>query len=215
MEKQSLTRAPWQTSAAVALMTLGFAALNPAHAGCGSPPASSQDAKAGFAPAVYRLDNGSSGAFMPVSEEWGERPSIVGLWKFEMHLVGAQNGLPDGALFDWGVTTWHPDGTEIEYSGGRPPSDGNVCMGAWEQIGRFKYKLNHLAVGLDLMTHAYDGATAIRENVTVDPSGNRFSGTFTLTQYQGAPESGTEFDEKTVLYTFTGTVTAKRVTANQ
>ena len=50
------------------------------------------------------------------------------------------------------------------------------------------------------------GPANIREQVTVDSSGNNYEGTFTLVQY--------EPDGITVLATITGTVTATRITAD-
>lgn len=49
-------------------------------------------------------------------------------------------------------------------------------------------------------------AANIREQVTVDRSGNNYEGTFALVQY--------EPDGITVLATITGTVTATRITAD-
>jgi len=50
----------------------------------------------------------------------------------------------------------------------------------------------------------------------VDSSGTVYTGTFTLTQYAGTPSDvpWTEFDESQAVVTFTGTVTATRVTAD-
>jgi hypothetical protein len=40
--------------------------------------------------------------------------------------------------------TWHSDAMEMMNSG-RPPQDGQFCMGVWERTGALKYKLNHFA----------------------------------------------------------------------
>jgi hypothetical protein len=152
---------------------------------------------------------------MPVGDEWFERSSIVGLWEFEVHLNGAQNGLPDNFLFDWGLATWHDDGTEIQFSAGRPPSSGDVCMGVWRQVERSKFKLHHVALGLTPpdASGTFVGPAIIKAEVTVDPSGEKYRGPYTLTMYPGSPDSGTEFNESgTPLVVFNATITAKRVT---
>ena len=156
-------------------------------------------------------------AFIPVADEGNENAPIVGLWEFEVHLKGAQNGLLDNALFDWGLATWHDDGTEIQFSAARPPSAGDICMGVWQQVGRSKFKLHHVALGLTppASTGTYVGPAIISANVTVDPSGNSYAGQYTISVYPGSPDNGTEFNESgTPLVTFIGTITAKRVTAN-
>lgn len=170
-----------------------------------------------FTPAVYRPGEPIFTAFTLVGDEWIDNGSIVGLWEFEVHLNGAQNGLPDNALFDWGLATWHDDGTEIQFSAGRPPSAGDVCMGVWRQVGKSKFKLHHIALGLTppVSTGTFIGPAIISAMVTVDPSGNSYTGPYTLNMYAGSPDDGTEFNESgTPIVTFIGTITAKRVTAN-
>jgi len=87
----------------------------------------------------------------------------------------------------------------------------------WKQIGRSTYKLNHFALAwaFDANEPAagpgtggaiFVGPANIREQVTVDRSGNNYEGTFTLVQY--------DTDGTTVLATITGTVTATRITAD-
>ena len=134
-----------------------------------------------------------------------------------MHLKGAQNGLPNGALLDWGLATWHSDGTEIQFSAGRPPSAGDVCMGAWRQLSPSMFKLHHVALGLTPpdASGMFVGPTIITATVTVDPSGETYSGPYSLNVYAGSPDNGTEFNETGApLLTFNGMITAKRVTAH-
>ena len=192
---------------AIACGLLGLTA-GQAYAGCSDGAAPAKDhASARFAPAVY----------MNVSDEWSESSAIVGLWEFEFHLNGAQNGLADKTLFDWGLATWHDDGTEIQFSAGRPPSAGDVCMGVWRQVGRHQFKLHHIALGLTPPTASgtFVGPAIIRATVTVDNDGDSYSGPYSISLYPGSPDNGTEFNEKgTPLVTFTGTITARRVTAH-
>ena len=201
------------TLGAALITALGMAGL--AQAACGEGTASAAKRPAVlFAPQSYRPAGFVAAAYLPVtSEAWNG--SIVGLWEFQVHATVAEAGLPVGGMLDWGLATWHDDGTEIQFSAGRPYTAGDVCMGAWKPVGPGKFQLNHIALGMDLATGAtFDGLTNIRATVTVSRDGNSFSGPYTIIQYSGNPADGTEFDQSTVLYTLTGWVTAKRVTAD-
>jgi hypothetical protein len=77
---------------------------------------------------------------------------IVGFWKVAFTAKG-NSDIPDGVVIDSALVVWHNDGTEIMNSG-RPPQDGNFCMGVWERVGKSKYKLNHFALGNDRAAHA-------------------------------------------------------------
>jgi hypothetical protein len=201
---------------AMTLSLVGLAAGR-AYAGCSDGVAPAKEHSSGpFVPAVYHPEDAPA-AFMKVSDDWFESSAIVGLWEFEFHLNGAQNGLPDKALFDWGLATWHDDGTEIQFSAGRPPSAGDVCMGVWRQVGKHQFKLHHVALGLTppVATGTYVGPAIIRATVTLDNDADSYSGPYSITIYPGSPDNGTEFNENgTPLVTFTGTITAKRVTAH-
>jgi hypothetical protein len=203
---------------AVTLGILGLTGAGHAFAGCsdGAVSPTKKPSSAQFIPAVYQR-GADSASLTAVSDEWFESSAIVGLWEFEVHLNGAQNGLPDNALFDWGLATWHDDGTEIQFSAGRPPSSGDVCMGVWRQIGRHEFKLHHVALGLTpaAATGTFVGPSIIRATVTVDSDKDSYSGPYTLSVYPGSPDNGTEFNDKgTPLVTFTATITAKRVMAH-
>ena len=130
--------------------------------------------------------------------------AIVGLWRVSFLAKGNQ-GIPDGAPIDEGYVTWHGDGTELMNSG-RPPMTGSFCMGVWKQVGPATYKLNHVALSWDPTGTVFVGPASIRETVTVDRSGNHYSGTFTLIQYS--------LDETTELAHITGIIRATRVTVN-
>ncbi|MGH8218832.1 MAG: hypothetical protein ACREUT_09755 [Steroidobacteraceae bacterium] len=149
---------------------------------------------------------------LTVDDDGRRGSSIVGLWKVEFIAKGNSNGIPDGALIDFGTATWHRDGTETMVSGGRDPTTGDVCMGAWEQIGPATYKLNHVA--LAWLSDAYVGPATIAETVTLDRSGKTFHGTFTTTQYLATVTPGHEFDENSVLAPtpIHGVITGTRVT---
>ncbi|HEY2416315.1 MAG TPA: hypothetical protein VGH84_00230 [Steroidobacteraceae bacterium] len=214
--KTMLSRKITVPTGIAALLAVALVVSVPARAGCG-------DASALGAP--HASGRYLSMAFTTVDDDWVERSAIVGLWKFEMRISGTnQPPFTDGGLFDYGLATWHHDGTEIMFSGARPPSSGDVCMGAWRQTRRSTFKLNHIALGLAVAGPAagtYVGPVAIRETVILDPSGNSYSGTFTLTQYQGVPSNvpWTELDETDALPigmgSFKGTVKATRITADE
>jgi len=142
-------------------------------------------------------------------DEDSDDPGIVGLWRFAFTATS-----PFAGPFDAGYVTWHSDGTELMNSG-RAPTTGDFCMGVWKQIGRSKYKLNHFALAwaYDPNTPAtapgtggadFVGPANIREQITLNPGGNTYHGSFTLIQY--------EPDGTTIAATITGTVTATRIT---
>ncbi|HTC15861.1 MAG TPA: hypothetical protein VK695_08690 [Steroidobacteraceae bacterium] len=197
---------------AAALSLVGLSAAGQVYAACSGPaiPASGHSS-ARLVPAIYQSDSVSE--LSTASDERFERDAIVGLWEFEFRLEGAQNGLPDKALFDWGLATWHRDGTEIQFSGARVPSAGDVCMGVWRQVGRHEFRLHHIALGLTPpnASGTFVGPAIIDATVTVDPDGGSYTGHQTVTIYPGSPDDGSEFNEQgTPLVTFSGTITAKR-----
>ncbi len=207
------------------LAVLGLALAGQANAGC-SPLAKSADplGKPGTSgkvemgaralPAVFTRADASGGWLMPVHNQGGPE-SIVGLWKFEMLAKSTPahtNPMPNGALIDFGTAAWHDDGTELMNSGARKPADGDFCQGVWEQVGANEFVLNHYA--LSYTDGNYTGPANIRERVTVDRSGKRFTGVFVLTQYLATVVPGHEFDQTTPLITITGTITGSKVTVD-
>ncbi|WP_218511394.1 hypothetical protein [Variovorax sp. dw_308] len=110
-------------------------------------------------------------------------PGIVGMWK--------SNTLsPTGDVLDFGTQQFHSDGTEFLISGGRAPSTGDVCMGVWEQIGPATYKIKHIALGYlssdsspPVVPAAFAGPAIIHQIVTLSPSGNKYTGTYTVDIY--------------------------------
>jgi hypothetical protein len=170
-----------------------------ASAGCGY---SSEDKAPSPGRARFEL---KPAAFLFVNNDDSDA-GIVGLWKVK--LVSQNNaGIPDGAVIDAGYATWHSDGTEIMNSG-RAPLTGSFCMGVWKQTGRFTFKLNHFALSWgDLnMGNTLIGPTNIREQVTLDHSGNTFTGTFTIDQFD---QSGIN-----LLGHIAGTIAGVRITAD-
>jgi hypothetical protein len=114
------------------------------------------------------------------------RASIVGLWNVQFLSQGNTTHtppIPDGALIDWGFNQWHSDGTELLNSGGHAANTGNFCMGVWGQTGFLTFELNHYALSYDATTGALVNIVNLREQDTLSPSGDSYSGTFTLDIY--------------------------------
>jgi len=127
-----------------------------------------------------------------------DEQTIVGLWR-------AKFNAPNGAQVDDAIVAWHSDGTEIMNSS-KAPITQSFCMGSWVRTGHSTYKLHHYAKSWDNTGTVYVGPADILEVVTVDSTGSRYTGTFTITQYA--------IDEKTVLGGVSGTISATRLTAN-
>jgi hypothetical protein len=182
--------------------TLGLSGVS--HAGCAPTPLEAAPAPGGAADA-------NLGTFLRT--DYREPRAIVGLWKFEMLSKSTpthKNPMTNGTLIDFGTASWHADGTELQTSGFRNPSDGDVCQGVWQQVGPSTFTLNHYA--LAWTNGSYTGPANIRAQVTVNPAGDRYTGTFTTVVYLASYVAGHEFDQTTVLATITGTFDATRVT---
>jgi hypothetical protein len=129
----------------------------------------------------------SSASLLPVHD--GD-DGIVGFWHVTFTAKGntGTGAPPDGAPIDNALITWHADGTELMNSG-RPPQDGNFCMGVWKKTGRNCYALNHLTWAGNDTTNAPTGignptgSTRIQESVVLSPDGNHYYGHFTLDAY--------------------------------
>jgi hypothetical protein len=144
-----------------------------------------------------------------VSEE--SNNSIVGMWKFTVTAQGntGPGAPPDGVPLDIGFTQWHSDGTEIINSG-RPPQDGNICLGVWEKTGKSKYRFNHFATGYDTANAPTGignptGPTHIVGDVMVSRDGKHYAGTFTLDAYDTS---------NTLIAHLVGVITATRITVH-
>ena len=130
--------------------------------------------------------------------------SIVGLWSFQFVSQG-NDGIPDNTVLDQGYAMWHADGTEMINSG-KPPITSSFCMGVWKPTGRFTYKLNHVALSWDPTGTTFVGPASIHEEITLDHSGESYSGTFTIDQFD---------TNGNAIAHVQGTVNATRITADQ
>jgi hypothetical protein len=116
----------------------------------------------------------------------GASPSIVGFWKVQLVSLGNVShspSIPDGALIDFGYAQWHSDGTEILNSGGHAPSTENFCLGVWGATSPLTFELNHFPMSYDAASGTLTNYINLRELVTLSPSGDSYTGTFTLDIY--------------------------------
>ncbi len=191
-------------------MTLGAGILSAmfvsnAIAGCGDlsslqGPFKLVDPQVGAKVSAPRLEGASS------EQRGSSGASIAGLWKIQLISEGNTShnpSIPDGALIDFGYTQWHSDGTEIQNSAGVP--GGGFCLGVWGQTGFLTFELNHFPIAFDATTGAVANYINIREQVTLSPSGDSYTGTFTEDVYD---IRGTQVDQ------IAGTVTATRITVD-
>jgi hypothetical protein len=162
-----------------------FAALcvSNAVAGCG-------DLSNLQGPFALAESSASARALSPAAEtanplsRGGNTASIAGMWKFQLISEGNTThnpAIPDGAVLDFGYTQWHSDGTEIQNSAGVP--GGGFCLGVWGQTGFHTVELNHFPIAFNSTTGAVANYINIREQVTLSPSGDSYSGTFTEDVY--------------------------------
>jgi hypothetical protein len=210
----SMKRLYKTTAAGLALCALGAGFAQQASAGCGQYKY--------LAPASFRGDSWATpGAarfirtgFLQVADtdtspDWTneQEPAITGLWHFNYIAEGDEAiGIPDGAIVDGGNTTWFADGNESTYSGMRAPDTGAVCMGVWKKTGERTYKLNHIGLSWDPVKNVFAGPAFIKQYVTLEKDGNKYTGTFTITQFKA--------DGKTVQVEIKGNIKAYRVTVD-
>jgi hypothetical protein len=193
-------------------LAVGVALASTASAGCGD--VSTLQAPFQFAPpltmAMAVRATASAGPVAMSNNAMNDIASPVGMWNIQF--ISQGNGghnppIPDGALIDFGYAQWHSDGTEIMNSGGHAANTGNFCLGVWARTGMFTYEVSHFALSYDGTSGALVAKINIREQITLDPSGNELSGTFTINVY--APTGGQQVDH------LVGTIAATRVTVDQ
>jgi len=107
-------------------------------------------------------------------------PSIAGLWNVSF--------LQQGQVVDQGFDLWASDGTEI-LNDTSPPPTGNICLGVWTKTAPYSYQLNHPSWIFDEANVNVIALVYIREQITLDPSGNSYTGTttFQLRDLSGNP----------------------------
>lgn len=208
-EEKDMRSRNWRLMSGVGAAAIALGMMPGALAQCGLPTKLVK-------PAGWQPQVGANHAFANSGlndEDFGRKSVIVGMWHVKFIAETADPAVaPPGAVIDDALVAWHSDGTEIMNSM-RPPQDGNFCMGVWEQVGTYKYKLNHFAwfakqfpagpgdQGTEIGPSV--GPTQITETITLSRDGQHFSGTFTLTAYDL---------NNAIFQTFTGTVSGTRIT---
>ena len=167
---------------ALGIILAGTFLSGKAFAGCGD----SAKSKPGASLLPQRWE-GQSGILFPISASSSD-DRITGMWHVTFTAEGNELGPPDGTPIDNSLVVWHSDHTEIMASS-RPAQDGDICMGIWQKTGKSKYKLNHLAWFANDAANAPSGIgnpagpTRLLEEVTLDPDGKHYTGTFTVDAY--------------------------------
>jgi hypothetical protein len=204
-----------KTAAVLGVVIMGLGTASIAGATCVNLPAMTQGAASlhlgNMAPRVSTAYD----SHLSVGRDADD--SIVGMWQFVFTSVGNDYepvNIPDGAPLDAGYSQWHSDGTEIMNSS-RDPVTSSFCLGVWESVGKRTFRLNHYALSWDNTgkfctpkppaTNCLVGPANIREEVTVGPHGNTYSGVVTIDQY--------DTDGNRMAH-LKGTVDAKRITVD-
>src|SRR5262245_7624675 len=160
--------------AAVGALALSVAFVPDAHAGCANTPGSVGALNADL------LSHGKSAS----ASDKGSQPGgsdIVGMWEIELVAKNIPGAPPEGIVIDHGYSQWHSDGTEIMNSS-RPPATGNFCLGVWKKTGPSTYSLTHRVLSFN-PDGSPEGPGTLHEDVVIDRSGNKISGTFTFDQF--------------------------------
>jgi hypothetical protein len=189
-------------------LAIGAAFACTASAGCGD--VSTLQPPFQFAQTLTAAVAPRTTAMISSNNPMNDIASPVGMWNIQFVSQGNGNQnppIPDGAQIDFGYTQWHSDGTEIMNSGAHAANTGNFCLGVWVRSGMFTYEVNHFALSYDGTSGALVNRINIREQITLDPSGNQMSGTFTINIFNAA---GTQQIDQ-----IAGTIAATRVTVDQ
>ena len=105
----------------------------------------------------------------------GDDDGIVGLWHTTFYLGNGP------AIYDEGFELWHADGTELNVDNAVPPALGNVCVGAWKQMGK-TIKLRHVTWNWNP-----DGTPAgtflLVMSVTLEHGDKTFAGSYATDSY--------------------------------
>lgn len=137
--------------------------------------------------------------------------SIVGLWQI---VFTAFPGTNDEFIFDFGFQQFHADGTEINSSGGVPPTIGNICVGVWERGSGGVIHLRHVGwnyAGNEVFGDLPTGYFHLEVTLRTNSQGTAYSGTWKAASYDlgtgplgsgGTAQPGTEFE---------GTIQAVRI----
>ena len=194
-----------------AVAALAASAID-AAATCMAPPSSKLSAATG---AAKFLRPGTAPALAAAAQSANSNGggSIVGLWQEVFTALPGPNN-PEAFIFDFGFQQFHTDGTELNSSGGVPPTIGNICIGVWERGAGGVIKLRHVGwnfAGNEVLGDLPTGYFYLEVTLRTNSQGTAYSGTWTAASYDlgagplgsgGPPQPGTEFS---------GTIQAARI----
>ena len=188
------------------LMAIVFAATTATASACVTPQAPTVRPLSPAMQVMIARAKQRSAAPRPADNPQASSPSIVGYWH-TIFLVDPNGGYYTAGpnVFDEGFDVWHADGSET-LNDISIPAAGDVCLGVWAQTGPLTYQLKHPTWLFDMQTNTNLVAVGtFLEQVTLDPSGNSYTGTITITaqDLQGNP-----------VFSFTGTILAERIVAD-
>jgi hypothetical protein len=147
------------------------------------------------AAALHGLSSSQSSPTQPGTASSSDGPvnlSIVGLW----HTYFTAGGQTIQEAFQ----VWNLGGTEI-HNPNVDPRSGNICLGAWTNVGPNTYKLAHRVWWYDA-SGDFMGTIHLTEVVSVGKSGNTHRGSFALDFYDPSDN---------FLFEVAGKVTAERI----
>ena len=194
-----------------AVAALAASALD-AGATCMAPPPSKLSAVTG---AAKLLRPGTAPALAAAAQSANSNGggSIVGLWQEVFTALPGPNN-PEAFIFDFGFQQFHSDGTELNSSGGVPPTIGNICIGVWERGAGGVINLRHVGwnfAGNEVLGDLPTGYFYLEVTLRTNSQGTAYSGTWKAASYDlgagplgsgGPPQPGTEFS---------GTIQAVRI----
>jgi len=173
-----------------ALAILGGISTSTAFAGCGRPSPTN----------ILPMTAAEKAAARQFGSTLAEGPSragdIVGLWISTI----SSGGQDIYQAFE----SFTKDGLEILNDNGST-LNGNVCLGVWTATGRNKLKVYHPSWNYDNSGNLI-GTVIIKEEITLDASGDTFTGTVTVDVL--------DLNNKPVQPTLQATLTGKRITAD-
>jgi hypothetical protein len=184
-------------AATFAVVLLGMGCVSQAAAQCGSLVSSNLES---IQPELW--DGRPQFLDASFAQRGSKSEHIVGFWKAKFISEGS-SGIPDGTLIDSPFVQWHADGTEIMNST-RVPATQSFCLGVWRKAGELRYELNHFALSFDTSGN-FVGPTQIREDITLNEDADKYSGMFTIDQYDPSGK---------LLQEVLGKVTATRITVD-
>jgi hypothetical protein len=171
--KLNMTSTRTSGSATMAVAALCFLFAGSAKADCSQMMKPRAIATAEFADGSARataLARPAADRELPGPARLGGGENVVGLW--------LSTFTSQGQIVDQGFDMWTSDGLEI-LNDTPPPATGNVCLGTWSKVAPNTYVLKHPSWTFDGAGNL-NGTAIIRENITVDPSGMTYKGTFTV-----------------------------------